>query len=583
MKLKTNKMNTYKMNPRISDNAVISGGIALSPASAEMMKGRRYVLVFVVACTFLMSLPLKAAEERGNLVDVSWLEKNLKNTGVIILDASPSQIYAAKHLPGAISVDIYSWYGLRELPVADMEKIYQAWGISTGKKVVMYDQGGTILATRLFYSLYYHGFPPKDLLILDGGLSRWQEAGLPVTKEISPVTKKGSFEIRKTNEDVKSELPEFITASGDQVNNVLLDALSPDWHFGEVAPFNRAGHIPNAIMVPAVDFFNADKTFKSTEEIKRMLDYFDITPEQTIYTHCGGGVAASVPFFALKFLAGFPKVKLYKESQLGWLSDERELPFWTYDEPFLMRETGWLQFWGGRMIRMYGGAKVSIVDIRSADEFYKGHVPYALNIPIDIFKSNITDPGKLAQIIGQSGVDASLETVVISEGLSMKDAALAFLMLSNLGQKKVTIFMDSMDKWNKPGFTLTKDSTVVGTKKIPDPLSIPLMTYPGNIRRDDIIADLSGTGGMFPRIMIASGKDMPAEAQGGKVLHIPYTDLLNNDSTPKAAKDIWKVLSGAGVTRYAELVCFSNDPGEAAVNYFILKLMGFPDVKVLVN
>ncbi len=39
----------------------------------------------------------------------------------------------------------------------------------------------------------------------------------------------------------------------------------------------------------------------------------------------------------------------------------------------------------------------------------------------------------------------------------------------------------------------------------------------------------------------------------------------------------------AGVPRYAELVCFSGDPGEAALNYFILKLMGFPDIKVLVS
>jgi hypothetical protein len=39
----------------------------------------------------------------------------------------------------------------------------------------------------------------------------------------------------------------------------------------------------------------------------------------------------------------------------------------------------------------------------------------------------------------------------------------------------------------------------------------------------------------------------------------------------------------AGVPRSAELVCVADDPGEAAVNYFILKLMGYPDVKVLVN
>ena len=55
------------------------------------------------------------------------------------------------------------------------------------------------------------------------------------------------------------------------------------------------------------------------------------------------------------------------------------------------------------------------------------------------------------------------------------------------------------------------------------------------------------------------------------------------DGTPKAAKDIWNVLSKAGVARYAELVCFSDDPGEAAVNYFILKLMGYTDVKVLLK
>jgi 3-mercaptopyruvate sulfurtransferase SseA len=164
-----------------------------------------------------------------------------------------------------------------------------------------------------------------------------------------------------------------------------------------------------------------------------------------------------------------------------------------------------------------------------------------------------------------------------------KDAALAFLMMENLGQKKVSVFMDSMDKWTRPGFTLTKDSTVVGSKKGPDPLSIPLLSYPGNVRKSVIITDLNGSHGLFPRIFIASGKDMPARVMDGKVVHFVWSDFLNGDGTPRPAKEIWKILAGAGVSRYAELVCFSGDPGEAAVNYFILKLMGFPDVKVLVK
>ena len=74
----------------------------------------------------------------------------------------------------------------------------------------------------------------------------------------------------------------------------------------------------------------------------------------------------------------------------------------------------------------------------------------------------------------------------------------------------------------------------------------------------------------------------PPKAQDGKVVHVPYTSLLNADGTPKPAKDIWSILAKAGISRYAELVCYSEDPGEAAANYFVLKLMGFPDVKVMV-
>jgi len=543
----------------------------------------RSCVLLAVAAGLLLAQPAMATEGiDGNLVNIIWLEKNLKNPDVLILDASPAQIYAAKHIPGAVSVDLLSWYGLREMPVADMERLYQSWGISSGKRIVMVDQGGTFLATRLFYSLDYYGFPTKDLFILDGGLFKWQEAGLPVTTDVPPVPKRGSFTIKKVNEDVRVHLPEFLTASGDPVDNVLLEALGADWHFGQVAPFNRAGHIPHGVLLPSADFFNPDKTFKSPDEIRSMLAYFGIRSEQRIYSYCGGGMAASVPFFALKYVVNYPKVKLYQESELGWLADERELPYWTYDAPFLMREAKWLQFWGGQIIRMYGGARVSIVDVRPADAYVQGHVPFALNLPADVFKSHIDDPDKLAGILGPAGVNVSDEAVVISGAGLTKEAALAFVMLEKLGQQRVSVFMDSMDDCVKLGFALKKDATIVGPKKTPQDLSIPPATYPGNFRRDVIIADPKSTRGVYPKVFIGSGKDVPAQAQDGKVVHVPYTDLLNADGRPKAAKDIWNILAKAGVPRYAELVCVSDDPGEAAVNYFILKLMGYPDIKVLV-
>ena len=61
-----------------------------------------------------------------------------------------------------------------------------------------------------------------------------------------------------------------------------------------------------------------------------------------------------------------------------------------------------------------------------------------------------------------------------------------------------------------------------------------------------------------------------------------HSQFLNADGTPKAAKDIWSVLAKAGVPRYAEVVLVADTPGEAAVNYVVFRLMGFPDVKVWV-
>ena len=542
------------------------------------------LLKYSFAGWLLLLQPLMAAEGiKGHLVDVGWLDKNLKSAGLLILDASPSQTYTAKHIPGAVNINAYELfsYGFQEKPGAAAERLYQSWGINTGKKIVLYDSGGTIMATRVFFSLYHDGFPGEDLFILDGGLFKWQKEGLPVSTDVTPAPNNGSFKITRHNSDLKVELPEVLAGSGDPAH-ALVEALDPGWHFGEVHPFNKAGHIPFGILAPSADFYNPDKTFKSPEEIRRMLAYLGIRPDQEIYTYCGGGVAASVPFFAAKFILNYPKVKLFQESELGWVSDERDLPYWTFDAPYLMRETSWLQFRVSKMARTFLDTSVSIVDVRNSGEFNQGHIPFALNITAEVFRGNIVNPDGLAAILGPAGVNASHEAIVISGAGLTRDAALAFVLLEKLGQRKVSVFMDSTEKCAQLGLAATKDPTVVGPKTGPQDFSIPPTTYPVNLRKDVMIKDPKSSQGVYPKVFIASGKNVPARTPDGKVVHVPYTELLNTDGTPKAAKDVWNILTKAGIPRYAELVCFSDDPGEAAINYFVLRLMGFPDIKVWV-
>jgi thiosulfate/3-mercaptopyruvate sulfurtransferase len=539
--------------------------------------GRRLLALAAAVLCFSQTL---AAAASGQLVNVQWLQENLKRDDLLVIDASPGKLHAAGHIPGAVNVDVFT-YGGRDMSPAEKEKQIQSWGVDGAKTIVIYDQGGFYLATNLLFDLYYHGFPRERLAVLDGGLAKWQAAGGAVTKEPAPKPAPGNFRVAKVEEAVRVRLPEFLAASGDPSRSNLVEALEPSQHFGAEKFFDRAGHVPNAIMTPAADYFNADKTFKSPEEIGRMLAYLGVTPDHHVYSHCGGGIAATVPFFAMKFMLDYPDVKLYKESQLEYLRDDRGLPVWTYDEPQMMREKTWLAGWNARMLRMFGVSKLSVMDIRPAAAFSQSHVPFAINIPAEVFRRELASPAKLAEYLGAAGVDMNEEAVIVSNGGLNPDSALAYLALEQLGQGKVSVFSESVDDWAFAGLPVDKAPEAPDAKKSANPFASP-KAYAARVRAGIVTRDPKATRGLYPKVYVASGKSLPARVPEGKVVHVPYTDLLNADGTPKAAKDIWAALVKAGVPRYAEIVSFSDDPGEAAANYFVFKLMGYPDVKVWV-
>lgn len=543
----------------------------------------RWLLIAIAGCLTMA----QAALAGDALVDGAWLRKNLESPEVLVLDASP--MHARAHIAGAVPVDVMmlmlATFSGRDVQVQEMERLYQKVGIDTSRKIVIYDQGGSWFAPRLYFQLAYHGFPLEKLAILDGGLAKWQADGNPVTRDATPAPAPGGFKVTRVNEQERTRPAELVAASGERKGNVLVDAMGTDNHYGSGA-FGMGGHIPYAVSMPAEDFYNADKTFKSPEEIRRMAGLFGIRPDQEVHAHCGGGGAAAVPYFALKHLAGHSKVKLSVESQMGWLQDDRQLPFWTYGSPAMMRDADWLPAWGGRMMRMYGISKVSVVDVRPAAAYAQGHIPFAVSVPGESFRSHSGDPKKLAELLGPAGVDPSHEAVVVSGAGITKDAALAYVMLEKLGQKKVSIFVDSLetveslDKLARANLGLTKEATVVGKPAKPTDMAVAPANYVVALREGVTAGGAKGQG-TYPKVYLASGAAAPKRALEGKVVHVPYTELLKADGTPKAARDIWAILSKAGLTRYAEVVSVSDDPGEAAANYYILKLMGFPDVKVM--
>jgi 3-mercaptopyruvate sulfurtransferase SseA len=504
--------------------------------------------------------------EGSPLISAEQLASHLGSSAPpLILDASPPPMHAAGHIEGAVPVDVFS-YASGMLTPAQLTQRFQSWGLSPGRQVVITDQGASYMATHLYYELYRQGFPMADVFVLDGGTARWQAIGGALTKTPTPAQAAGTFvPILKNDAEVRSGLAEVVTASGDPARHAVVDALEPGYYYGERSFFGVGGHLPNARLWPSADFFNADKTFKSPAEIARMREHLGIRPDQEVHTYCGGGVAASVPFFALKFLLpDQPRVKLFAGSQQEWLRDERGLPVWTYASPSLLRDMRWLSGWNTAMTRAFGVARISVIDIRSPEDFAQNHLPFAQNLPAALFRQHLSEPTRLAEALAAAGVKTTDEAVIVSAGGIDPDAALAFMLLERQGQQRVSVLMESVEDWAFAGLALEKTSGSV--KAVPRAAPAPQ-------------AQGKAAGNATVHVDVGAKPSVRNSRDGTALVHLPYTDLLDAQRRPKPAKALWQLLDKAGVPRYATVVVLADDPGEVALGYFVLKLMGHADVR----
>jgi thiosulfate/3-mercaptopyruvate sulfurtransferase len=539
------------------------------------MKSTWHALVGSAVFAFcLLATPVQANPRP--LVDVAWLQQALAAGDVLVLDAQPVKLHDAGHIPGAVHVDMFT-YGIDEKDTQVMQRRIQSWGVSPGRTVVITDQGGSFLAPRLYYELLYRGHPPERLHLLDGGMAKWRAVGGAVTQDKTAPPPSGSFAV-KHRADVRADLPEVLVAAGDPQRHALIDALEPEMYFGATKFFDRAGHLPQAVSWPTGEFFNADKTFKSADEIRAMASHLGVRPEQQVYTYCGGGIAAAVPFFALRQIAGYPQVKLYVGSQLDWVRDSRDLPLWTYASPHLARSAPWLASWTNPMLRAYGVTRLNIVDVRSPEAFAAGHIPASRNVPAPAFNEalgspNRSQPATLRQRLEAEGLQAGHETLIVSERGLDKSSALAFLALQSLDLPRVSVLMTGTDEWALRGLPWGKQASV----------ATPAAQTRIAAGSRAVTTTLAEAAGPVPRVYIASGTALPSEALAAKVIHLPANQLVNEDGSVKPAADLWAVISKAGVPRHAQLVFVADDVGEAAMNYYVFQLMGYPNLRVLLR
>jgi len=275
----------------------------------------------VGALLVLIATASHAASE--NLVTTEWLEKNINNKNIRILEVSvdPGQ-FERGHIPNAGNI---KWHTDLVDPVKrdiasreNFQQLLRNAGVNKDSTVILYGDNNNWFAAWGAWVFDVYGV--TNVKLLDGGRKKWESENRPLSVKPANV-KPGNIVVAEANPALRAYLPDVVSvAKQENATTKLVDIRSADEYSGKVfAPAGvqelsiRAGHVPGAVNVPWGQAVAADGSFKSADELRKIYGAVGIDGTKPIITYCRIGERSSHTWFALKKILGYD-VKNYDGS-----------------------------------------------------------------------------------------------------------------------------------------------------------------------------------------------------------------------------------------------------------------------------
>jgi thiosulfate/3-mercaptopyruvate sulfurtransferase len=258
------------------------------------------------------------------LVDTGWVKQNLGKPGIKLVEIDvDTKAYEAGHIPGAVG---FNWQSQLQdqirrdiLGKQEFEHLLSAAGISPSDTVILYGDNNNWFASYGFWLFKMYGH--KDVRLMNGGRVKWlNEEDKELTTDRPRVV---ATQYRAADPDLslRAFLPEVLRVQSERKIN-LVDVRSPDEYSGKViAPpgmtetAQRGGHIPGAKSIPWSTAANADGTFKSADDLRKIyLEEKGVDVHKDTIAYCRIGERSSHTWIVLKYLLGLPNVKNYDGS-----------------------------------------------------------------------------------------------------------------------------------------------------------------------------------------------------------------------------------------------------------------------------
>jgi thiosulfate/3-mercaptopyruvate sulfurtransferase len=266
--------------------------------------------------------------EQELLADPHWIAAHLGDPAVRLIEVDVNDAaYGDGHIPGAV---LWNAYGdLRHpdydpIDSAQLASLLSAAGVTPEMTVVFYGYAaylGFWLMKRLGH---------ERVRLMDGARDRWVGDGHAWSIEV-PTPEPSSYTPVREDGDIAVSREALEASIGDP-DTVILDVRSKAefdgerfWPSGAREGAGRAGHVPGAAHVP-VDLLrdeggllkSAEELGRRAEELRRLYESAGVVPERDIAVYCTIGNRASQVWFVLKYVLGYPTVRVYYGSWAEW-------------------------------------------------------------------------------------------------------------------------------------------------------------------------------------------------------------------------------------------------------------------------